>query len=223
MEFYFVNLSRCNANFNLKFSRASQDQMKLALAIPAFQIFGQLATQITVLPLLQYFGISYLQSHAILSKENSKWERNEFDWGVVWLERIVNFCCRGHTWRACPRTLFGHFNLQIKLSFFFEKLRFLFFELFKGAVFCDWFIILEKTKTIQNIGRCWAWTITEVDHQPDRNISVPTNLSRTVLSRQWAKKSQQTRLKWRILSTKCSARQTRPSALSPRTLCLLDK
>ena len=80
-----------------RISRASQDQMKLALAVPAFQIFGQLATHITVLPLLQYFGISYLQSDAILSKENSKWERNEFDWGVVWLERIVNFRSRGHT------------------------------------------------------------------------------------------------------------------------------
>lgn len=50
-------------------SSASQDQMELALAVPAFQIFGQLTAQITVLPLLQYFGISYLQSNEIIFKE----------------------------------------------------------------------------------------------------------------------------------------------------------
>jgi hypothetical protein len=52
-----------------RISSASQDQMELALAVPAFQIFGQLTAQITVFPLYSISGISYLQSDAIIFKE----------------------------------------------------------------------------------------------------------------------------------------------------------
>ena len=80
-----------------RISSASQDQMELALAVPAFQIFGQLTAQITVFSPLQYFWYFLPSKRCNNFQGNSKWETNEFGWGVVWFERTANFGSRGHT------------------------------------------------------------------------------------------------------------------------------